>query len=159
MGMGAGCRTPGRAPVRAGTPIRQHAPIAPSFPLWVWVCVVRSSPWPSKEKRHKHKLSEVRADFLDRRWTDPPPWRAERARGGAGGAARGSRRRSKKSARTSESLCLCRFSFFDSLAAFRGSRRHPEALGVSRRSFGNCPRFSKTNGSFRTISEQSEIRE
>ena len=39
MGMGAGCRTPGRAPVRAGTPIRQHAPIAPSLPpMGMGVC-------------------------------------------------------------------------------------------------------------------------
>eukprot|EP00959_Pyramimonas_sp_CCMP1952_P214025 4478194-Pyramimonas_sp.AAC.1 len=32
MGMGAGCRTLGNAPVRAAIPIRQHAPIALSDP-------------------------------------------------------------------------------------------------------------------------------
>eukprot|EP00959_Pyramimonas_sp_CCMP1952_P405668 8502320-Pyramimonas_sp.AAC.1 len=32
MGTGAGCRTLGDAPVRAGTPIRQHAPMALSDP-------------------------------------------------------------------------------------------------------------------------------
>eukprot|EP00959_Pyramimonas_sp_CCMP1952_P315841 6610475-Pyramimonas_sp.AAC.1 len=31
--MGAGCRTLGRTPVRAGTPIRQHVPIALSGPF------------------------------------------------------------------------------------------------------------------------------
>eukprot|EP00959_Pyramimonas_sp_CCMP1952_P153021 3200968-Pyramimonas_sp.AAC.1 len=38
MGMGAGCRTLGETPARAGSPIRQHAPviIAPSAPPWVW---------------------------------------------------------------------------------------------------------------------------
>eukprot|EP00959_Pyramimonas_sp_CCMP1952_P339816 7116608-Pyramimonas_sp.AAC.1 len=32
MGMGAGCRILGGASFRAGTPIRQHARIAPSVP-------------------------------------------------------------------------------------------------------------------------------
>eukprot|EP00959_Pyramimonas_sp_CCMP1952_P423443 8870115-Pyramimonas_sp.AAC.1 len=31
--MGAGCRTLGEAPARAGGPVRQRAPIAPSDPL------------------------------------------------------------------------------------------------------------------------------
>ncbi|CAK0802372.1 unnamed protein product [Prorocentrum cordatum] len=58
------------------------------------------------KKRHQHALSEVRADVLCRRrafWWDlwRRPWRAPRAR-------EGSQSRSKKSARTSENLCLCR---------------------------------------------------
>ena len=56
-----------------------------------------------EEKRHNHKLSEVRAVFFGSA-LDTPPWRAEHARGGAGGAAGGAQRRSRKSARTSESL-------------------------------------------------------
>ena len=56
-----------------------------------------------KKKRYKHTLSEVRADFLDRPWTPLP---GARARGSAGGAATRAQRRSKKSARTSESVCL-----------------------------------------------------
>ena len=62
----------------------------------------------SKKELHKHNLSEVRADFWDWRWTTP---------GGASGAAPGElrapgmgvQRRSKTSARTFESLGLCRF--------------------------------------------------
>eukprot|EP00959_Pyramimonas_sp_CCMP1952_P161433 3375699-Pyramimonas_sp.AAC.1 len=38
MGMGAGCRTLGNAPFRAGAPIRQHAPIALSEPTMSMAC-------------------------------------------------------------------------------------------------------------------------
>eukprot|EP00959_Pyramimonas_sp_CCMP1952_P090165 1887535-Pyramimonas_sp.AAC.1 len=38
----------------------------------------------------KHKLVEVRTDFLDLR--NPPPWRARRARGGASAIRRVQRR-------------------------------------------------------------------
>ncbi|CAK0791784.1 unnamed protein product [Prorocentrum cordatum] len=37
---------------------------------------------------------------------DPSPWRAERARSGAGGAPRGIQRRSKKSARSANGFCF-----------------------------------------------------
>ncbi|CAK0901275.1 unnamed protein product [Prorocentrum cordatum] len=43
---------------------------------------------------------------------DPPPWRAEPAGGGAGGAARGAHSRSKKNAQNYEGLCSCKLSFF-----------------------------------------------
>eukprot|EP00959_Pyramimonas_sp_CCMP1952_P260713 5451227-Pyramimonas_sp.AAC.1 len=51
-------------------------------------------------------MSKVRADFLDRRWT--PWWRQWRSHWRAP-CARGILRRSKKSARTSESVRVCAF--------------------------------------------------
>ena len=65
-----------------------------------------------RRKRHEHNLSGIRADFLDRRG-------ALRAPG------RGVPRRSKKSARASESLCLRRFFFFHSLAILATSLLEP----------------------------------
>ena len=82
-----------------------------------------------KKKRHKQKLSEVRADFLDLRWTPlaaplaPPLARGARQGGGV-------QRRFWKSARTSDSLCLCRLFFLDHRT--RPSPRPPPLLLLQR---------------------------
>ncbi|CAK0836966.1 unnamed protein product [Prorocentrum cordatum] len=66
-----------------------------------------ASPGPisTKKKRHKHKLSEIRADFLDRRMNPP----GDAAPGALCAPGRGFQRRSKKSARSSASVCECVF--------------------------------------------------
>eukprot|EP00959_Pyramimonas_sp_CCMP1952_P147396 3084449-Pyramimonas_sp.AAC.1 len=50
-------------------------------------------------------MLRARADLLDLRWA-PPLWRAERDRGGAGGAARGAQCRPQNFARRSDCLVL-----------------------------------------------------
>ena len=57
------------------------------------------------EKRHKHELSKVRADSLDRRWA---PQRRLRRRPWGAPRAMGVQRRPNRSARTSERI-LCFF--------------------------------------------------
>ena len=65
-----------------------------------------------------HFWRSVRISWIG---ADPPPYRAERARGGAGGAVRGAQRRCRKSARASESFMLVQL-FFRPVPADAGAR-------------------------------------